>query len=175
MGSRAVFFDRDGTLMEEVHYCGDPGQVKLYPGVAEALGRLRRAGYRIVVVSNQSGIGRGWITEGQYRAVEEEFRRQAGEGQIDASYFCADAPGAGSTRRKPEPGMVLEAAADLDIDLGSSYLVGDKAADVECGRRAGVRTIQVMTGYGASQRGDADLRAADAVEAVEMVLRETRG
>jgi histidinol-phosphate phosphatase family protein len=158
--------------MEDVHYCGDPAQVKLYPGVPEALDRLKKAGFRTVIVSNQSGIGRGLITEAQYRAVEEELLRQIGDGKIDASYFCPDAPGVASTRRKPEPGMVLEAAADLDLDLAGSYLIGDKAVDVECGHRAGVRTIQVLTGYGAEQQAEADFRAAGVVEAVAIVLAE---
>src|SRR5258708_7489504 len=158
---RAVFFDRDGTLMEDAHYCGDPALVRVYPGVREAIRRLREEGFRVFVVSNQSGIGRGLITEEQYRAVQEEFLRQAGE--IDGSYYCADAPGVPSTRRKPEPGMVLEAAAEHGIELGASWFVGDKALDVECGRRAGTKTIQVMTGYGAEQRCEADLVCRDAV------------
>ncbi len=165
---RAVFFDRDGTLMEDAHYCGDPALVRVYPGVREAIRRLREEGFRVFVVSNQSGIGRGLITEEQYRAVQEEFLRQAGE--IDGSYYCADAPGVPSTRRKPEPGMVLEAAAEHGIELGASWFVGDKALDVECGRRAGTKTIQVMTGYGAEQRCEADLLCRDAVEAAAAII-----
>jgi D-glycero-D-manno-heptose 1,7-bisphosphate phosphatase len=168
---RAVFFDRDGTLMEEVHYCGDPARVRVFPGVPEALQKLKEAGFRTFVISNQSGIGRGLITEAQYRAVKEELLRQLGAGMIDATYFCADPPGMPSTRRKPEPGMVLEAAAAYDIDLARSYFIGDKSADIECGRRAGTRTILVMTGYGAEQDGRADFTARDVAEAVEIVLR----
>jgi len=165
---RAVFFDRAGALMEDVHYCGDPALVRVYPGVAAALRRLRAAGWRVFIVSNQSGIGRGLITEAQYREVHAEFLRQAGE--VDGSYYCADAPGAPSSRRKPEPGMVLEAAAEHGIDLAASWLVGDKASDVECGRRAGVRTIQVMTGYGREQACGADYECADAVQAIKLIL-----
>jgi D-glycero-D-manno-heptose 1,7-bisphosphate phosphatase len=167
---RAVFFDRDGTLMEDVHYCGDPAEVRVYDGVTEALDRLRSAGFLVVMVSNQSGIGRGLITEAQYQAVQAELLRQIGAWRIDASYYCPDAPDVPSVRRKPAPGMVLEAAADLGIDLGLSFLIGDKNVDVECGRRAGVRTIQVRTGYGAEQDGGADFRAAGVVEAAEIVL-----
>jgi D-glycero-D-manno-heptose 1,7-bisphosphate phosphatase len=173
-GSPAVFFDRDGTLMEEVHYCGDPARVRVYPGVSEALGELKAAGFRAIVVTNQSGIGRGLITEAQYRAVEAEFLRQVGKGSIDATYFCADAPGRTSTRRKPEPGMLLEAARDFGIDLAASYLVGDKGADIECGRRAGTRTILVRTGYGAEQECRPDWIAGDAVEAIQKILNEAR-
>ena len=169
--AKAVFFDRDGTLMEEAYYCGDPARVRVFPGVPEALRKLKEAGFRTFVITNQSGIGRGLITEAQYRAVQEELLRQLGAGLIDATYFCADPPDVPSTRRKPEPGMVLEAAAAYDIDLARSYFIGDKSADIECGRRAGTRTILVMTGYGAEQKCRADFTARDLGEAVEMVLR----
>lgn len=170
MRSPAVFFDRDGTLMEEVHYCGDPAQVRVYPGVSEGLRRLKKAGFRIFIVSNQSGIGRGIISESQYQAVEAELLTQIGEGLIDASYFCPDAPGTPSSRRKPEPGMLREAAGEFALDLARSYMVGDKADDVECGKRAGVKTIQVLTGYGAEQACAPDYRARDVVEAIGIVL-----
>jgi D-glycero-D-manno-heptose 1,7-bisphosphate phosphatase len=167
---RAVFFDRDGTLMEDAHYCGDPAMVKVFPGVPEALRRLRRAGFGVFIVTNQSGIGRGLITEAQYRVVEEEFLRQAGRDLIDASYYCPDAPGVPSDCRKPKPGMVLQAAAAHHVDLAASYFVGDKSADIECGRRAGTRTVLVLTGYGREQRCDADFTCQDAVEAVNTIL-----
>jgi D-glycero-D-manno-heptose 1,7-bisphosphate phosphatase len=167
---RAVFFDRDGTLMEEVHYCSDPALVRVFPGVPDALRHLKAAGFLVFVITNQSGIGRGLITEAQYRAVHEEFLRQAGSEWIDATYYCPDPPGVPSTCRKPEPGMVLAAAAGHDIDLSTSYLVGDKSADIECGRRAGTYTVLVLTGYGAEQRCTADLTCRDAVEAAERVL-----
>ena len=167
----AVFFDRDGTLMEEVCYCSDPGRVRVFPGVPEALERLRTAGLPAIIITNQSGIGRGYFTEAQYRAVEAEFLRQAGPESIRATYMCPDVPGMPSTRRKPEPGMVLEAAADFGIDLARSFFIGDKTADIECGRRAGTRTILVLTGYGAGEKCQADFTARDAVEAIDIVLR----
>ena len=170
MSTPAVFFDRDGTLMEEVYYCGDPTKVRVYAGVSAGLRRLREAGFRTFIVSNQAGIGRGLITEQQYRAVEAALIAQIGEGLIDASYFCPDVPGTPSTRRKPEPGMLFEAAAEYDIDLAGSYTVGDKAADVECGRRAGTKTILVLTGYGSDQDCQPDFRVRDAVQAIETVL-----
>ena len=170
MSARAVFFDRDGTLMEDTRYCADPALVRVYPGVPEALQKLKQAGFRVFVVSNQSGIGRGLITPEQHHAVQAEFLRQLGDNLIDASYFCPDVPGTPSTRRKPEPGMVLEAARDFAIDLPRSYFVGDKVADIECGRRAGTRTILVLTGYGAEQTCRADFTAADAAAAVSLIL-----
>jgi D-glycero-D-manno-heptose 1,7-bisphosphate phosphatase len=173
---RAVFFDRDGTLMEEVEYCCDPAKVKVISGVPEAIGELKSAGYLAIIVSNQSGIGRGLFTEAQYAAVQQELLRQIGAGRIDASYFCPDAPGVPSLRRKPEPGMVLEAAAEFQIDLAASFLVGDKASDIGCGRRAGTHTILVRTGYGAALERDPafvapDYVADDVPEAVRWLLR----
>jgi D-glycero-D-manno-heptose 1,7-bisphosphate phosphatase len=164
---RAVFFDRDGTLMEDVHYCGDPALVRVFPGVPESLRRLKAAGFLVFVITNQSGIGRGLITEAQYHSVQEEFLRQAGSEWIDATYYCPDAPGVPSKCRKPEPGMVIAAAAEHRVDLAASYFVGDKSADIECGRRAGTHTVLVLTGYGAEQNCAADLTCRDAVEAAE--------
>ena len=168
--NRAVFFDRDGTLMEEVHYCADPARVRVYPGVPDALRRLKEAGFRTFVITNQSGIARGLITLEQYRAVQEEFLRQVGPGLVDASYFCPDLPNVPSTRRKPEPGMVLEAAAEFALDLPDSWFIGDKSADIECGRRAGTRTILVLTGYGLEQNCRPDFISNHAVDAVRLIL-----
>ncbi len=169
--SAAVFLDRDGTLMEEVHYCADPARVRVYAGVPEALRKLREAGFLLFVVTNQSGIGRGLFTEAEYHGVQDELLRQLGPDLIDASYFCPDPPGSGSPRRKPEPGMVLEAAAEYGVDLPSSYFVGDKASDIECGRRAGTRTVLVLTGYGAQENCSPDHRAANFPAAVEWILK----
>ncbi len=166
----AVFFDRDGTLMEDVAYCGDPALVKVYAGVPAALAELHGAGFLNIVVTNQSGIGRGLITEAEYQTVEAEFLRQAGDGLIDATFYCPDAPGTPSARRKPEPGMVLEAAGAFGVDLARSWFVGDKSIDIECGRRAGTRTIQVLTGYGRLQSCRPDYEAENAVEAVRLIL-----
>jgi D-glycero-D-manno-heptose 1,7-bisphosphate phosphatase len=169
-GVRAVFFDRDGTLMEEVEYCNDPAKVRVYPGVPESVRKIKEAGFRTFIITNQSGIGRGWITEAQYLAVQEELLRQLGAEAIDAVYFCPDSPGTPSTRRKPEPGMVWEAAAEYDIDLARSFFIGDKSLDIECGRRAGARTILVLTGYGAQQTCSPDFTVPDVTQAVPLVL-----
>ena len=167
----AVFLDRDGTLMEEVHYCSDPAKVKVYPGVPEALRTLKAAGFRIFIVTNQSGIGRGLLTEAQYHAVQRELLRQIGDGLVDAAYFCADVPGVPSARRKPEPGMVLEAAAEFHIDLARSFFIGDKSSDIQCGRRAGARTILVSTGYGGGGEDcRPDFTAPDLTRAVTTLL-----
>ena len=170
MNRPAVFLDRDGTLMEEVGYCNDPARVRVYDGVAEALRRLKSAGFLTILVTNQSGIGRGLITEAQYWAVQEELLRQLGPGTIDDSYFCPDVPEALSCNRKPEPGMLLQAAAEYGLDLPRSFLVGDKSADIECGKRVGARTVLVLTGYGAEQQCQPDFVAPNFPAAVGWIL-----
>ena len=170
--SPAVFLDRDGTIMRDVEYCGDPKQVQVFTDAPEALRRLKDAGFKVVIITNQSGIGRGYFGEPDYRAVEREVQRQVGPGLIDATYFCPDLPESGSTRRKPEPGMVLEAQRDHQIDLSRSFFVGDKAIDAECGRRAGTRTIIVRTGIDQhSVEAETDWIANNLLEATEIILR----
>ena len=171
--SPAVFLDRDGTLMRDVDYCGNPGDVEVFPEAAEALRRLKQNGYKLIVITNQSGIGRGYFTETDYRAVEAEFLRQLGNGLIDASYHCPERPGSASIRRKPGPGMIFEAQRDHRIDLSKSFLIGDKASDIWCGRNAEVRTILVQTGYGAGEEGcGADWVARDIAHAAEIILTQ---
>jgi D-glycero-D-manno-heptose 1,7-bisphosphate phosphatase len=170
----AVFFDRDGTLMEEVHYCGDPEKVAAMPGAAGALARLRASGFYNVIITNQSGIGRGYFTVEQFQAVQAELLRQLGGNAIDATYFCADHPDHPTPRRKPQPGMVHEAVADLGIDLARSFFVGDMATDIECGHHAGVRTILVATGYGQRTAAcEPTFRARDVVEAIEWIFEQS--
>ncbi len=167
----AVFLDRDGTLIHDADYCSDPKQVRLFEGVADALGRLKKRGYKIIVITNQSGIGRGFFTVAQYRAVEEEVLRQIGSSLIEATYFCPDVPGQPSKCRKPAPGMILEAARDHHIDLGRSFFIGDKEIDVKCGQNAGVRTIRVRTGFDKMTNGSsADWVAEDLPAAVDLIL-----
>jgi D-glycero-D-manno-heptose 1,7-bisphosphate phosphatase len=169
----AVFLDRDGTLMRDVDYCGDPRKVEVFPQAGEALRRLKQQGYKLIVITNQSGIGRGYFTEEDYRAVESEFARQLGEGLIDGSYHSPDLPTSNSIRRKPGPGMVFEAQRDHRLELRCSFLVGDKASDIGCGRNAGVRTILVQTGYGAREaESGADWIARDIAHAAEIILSQ---
>src|SRR5437763_10259448 len=169
--SRAVFIDRDGTIMHDADYCSDPKQVQIFDGAAVALRRLKKVGYKIIVITNQSGIGRGFFTEKQYRAVEAEVSRQLGDSLIDATYFCPDAPGQPSKCRKPAPGMVIEAASDHDVDLSRSFLIGDKEIDVECAHNAGVRAIRVRTGIQRDVTGsNADWVADDMPAAVQIIL-----
>src|SRR5437867_4790726 len=169
--SPAVFFDRDGTIMEDCDYCSDPKDVKIFPGVREALLRLKSKGFKLIIITNQSGIGRGLFTVEQYRAVEGEVLRQLGDGLIDATYFCRDVPGQHFSCRMPAPGMIVEATREHQIDLIGSCLIGDKETDVECGHNAGVRTIRVKTGpQSDTTDSKADWIAEDLLAATEIIL-----
>ena len=168
----AVFLDRDGTLMHDSGYVGDPALVEVYPAVPEALARLKARGFKTVIVTNQSGIPRGHFTVADFHAVQARFEELVGPGLIDAMYFCADHPEAATDRRKPGPGMLLEAARDQGLDLARSWMIGDRAGDVEAGIRAGVRSILVRTGEGANADGTGAVFVADGfVEAVDFILR----
>lgn len=172
--SPAVFLDRDGTIMDDADYCSDPKQVRVFDSVPEALRQLRAKGYKVIVITNQSGIGRGFFTIDQYRAVEAEVARQLGPGLIEATYFCPDPPGTQSKCRKPAPGMVLEAARDHAVDLGRSFLIGDKEIDAECAHNAGTRAIRVRTGFDKNTEGSsADWVAEDFEQATEIILNTT--
>jgi D-glycero-D-manno-heptose 1,7-bisphosphate phosphatase len=167
----AIFLDRDGTLMEDTGYVASPDDVRIYPGTAEALAALKARGFHTVIVTNQSGIARGYFTEADYHAVHARLMELLGPGLIDAVYFCADHPDANSPRRKPEPGMLLEAAHDLALDLARSWMIGDRAGDLEAGRRAGCRTILVRTGEGTTTDTTlADHVAPDFAQAAAHIL-----
>ena len=167
----AVFIDRDGTIMEDTDYCSDPKDVRILSGVVDALLRLKARGFKIIIITNQSGVGRGLFTLDQYRAVESEVLRQLGDGLIDSTYYCPDAPGQHSNCRKPAPGMVVQATQDHQIDLSRSFLIGDKEIDVECAHNAGVRAIRVRTGIQSNVTGSkADWVADDVPAAVQIIL-----
>ncbi|HYF13581.1 MAG TPA: HAD-IIIA family hydrolase [Phycisphaerales bacterium] len=188
----AVFLDRDGTVIREVHHIARPEQVEILPGAAAAIARLRAAGFACVVVSNQSGVGRGLLTEADMRAVQREVdRRLALDGAVlDGGYFCTVAPPPGADQspdrrtridhpdRKPGPGMLLRAARELSLDIGTSWMVGDMVSDILAGKNAGVQgTIQVRTGYGARlAEGEslADHVADDLAAAAAIILAAAR-
>lgn len=161
----AVFLDRDGTLIEQVHYLRDPRHVRVLQGVCEALRLLHDAGYVCVVVSNQSAIGRGLMTEQDLDLVNAEMCRQleVGGAQVDAHYHCPLAPRSADRTsvdhpdRKPGPGMLQRAARDLGLDLPRSWMVGDMKSDLLAGTNAGVRgSMLVLTGNGRSTADGVD-------------------
>lgn len=161
----AVFLDRDGTLIEEANYLVNPADVRLIPGAGKAVAHLRDAGFAVVVVTNQSAIGRGKLTEAGLTLIHEEMTRQleARGATLDGIYHCSVAPTTSSREtiehpdRKPGPGMLVRAAAELDLDLARSWMVGDTLSDLLAGRNAGVyATVLVRTGHGSSvDAGDA--------------------
>ena len=159
--------------MHDTGYVGDPADVCVYAGVPDALVRLKARGFLTVIVTNQSGIARGHFTEADFHAVQARFEEMVGPGLIDAMYYCADHPDTATERRKPGPGMLLDAARDFGIDLPDSWMVGDRGGDLEAGRRAGVRSILVRTGEGTKADGtDAAFVAADFSEAVDFILAQ---
>ena len=154
---RAVFLDRDGTVAEEVGYVNHVSRVRLLPGSAAALKRIREAGFLSVVVTNQAGVARDYFEEAIVHQANQRLRDLlAAEGaSLDAIYYCPHHPREGTPPyrqdcdcRKPRPGMLLGAAGELGIDLTRSYMVGDGVVDVAAGRAAGVTSILVLTGYG---------------------------
>jgi D-glycero-D-manno-heptose 1,7-bisphosphate phosphatase len=161
MADRAVFLDRDGTVIEDPGYLSDPSGVRLLPGAADALRKLRAAGYRLVLVSNQSGIGRGYFTAEQAEAVHRRVVEQLSRKGVvlDDARYCPHAPDDGCPCRKPRPGLLLAAARELGLDLGASFMVGNSSVDIGAGRNAGCRTIlfgaQTLDGLAA------DLEATD--------------
>ena len=142
--NRAVFLDRDGTLMDEVNFCGDPAKVHVIPGAAECLAELRRRGWINILITNQSGIGRGRFTVADYEAVNAELFRQLG-GAIDAAYFCPDHPDKATACRKPGTAMIEEAQRNHKIAIEKSWFIGDKDTDVSLRQEAGCKTILVLT------------------------------
>jgi D,D-heptose 1,7-bisphosphate phosphatase len=179
----AVFLDRDGTLIEQVHYLSDPGEVRLLPGTAEALRQLHTAGFARVVVTNQSAISRGMISEEQLHRIHDEMNHQlAAEGaSVDAIYFCPEAPASDDRSivehgdRKPGAGMLIRAAEELVLDLGTSWMVGDMISDILAGINARCQgSILVRTGKGLSEAEAAlDITyqvADDLLAATDMIL-----
>src|ERR1051325_1477528 len=158
--NRAVFLDRDGTLIEERNYLRPPEEVVIFSGAAAALKRLQDAGFKLFIVSNQSGVGRGYFTLADVEAVHQHLCRQFEKEGVSFQkiYIAPEAPEAPSRGRKPSPQFLFDARDEYGLDLRQSYMIGDKFIDLECGWNAGVkRCILVRTGYGAElERASAD-------------------
>lgn len=148
-GQRAVLIDRDDTIAKDVPYCDDPDKFELYPYVPDAVRRLNEAGYLVIVITNQSGIGRGYFDEGTLERIHDKLRRtvEAGGGRIDDIFFCPHAPDDRCSCRKPEIGMGLAAVAKHGIDPSRSFMVGDHEKDMEFARRLGCRGIRVSESF----------------------------
>jgi len=186
MKNRAVFLDRDGTINVDVGYPSRVEQIEIYSSSFEAVRRIKAAGFLAVIVTNQSGVGRGFLTEADLANIHGYVRSEfAARGiRLDGIYYCPhyDLSSEPEYRkncscRKPEPGLALRAAADLDIDLRRSYMVGDKVEDVLFGIAIGATPVLVRTGYGAASEkslAGMDIRigavADDLLEAVTWIL-----
>jgi len=191
MSKPAVFVDRDNTLIDDPGYLADPEAVKLLPGAELAIRSLRQSGFAIVVVTNQSGIARGLLDEETLEKIHARLGEQLAEkdAPLDAIYYCPYHPDGSVPRysqesdlRKPAPGMLLQAAQELDIDLASSWMVGDSPRDVGAGQRAGCRTVRVksqgshLASHGAEDENEefqADFHARNLVEAARIIKRES--
>jgi len=184
-GDPAVFLDRDGTLIEEIGYLNRIDRIALFPWSVDAVRLLNRAGFKVVVITNQAGVARGFFGEALVREVEAWLaaRMEAGGARIDGFYYCPHHPQGvveayrrDCECRKPRPGMVLKASSDLGLDLARSVVVGDRWLDVELGRAVGARSILVRTGYGQREEQQppdgvgADAVVENLIEAVSVIL-----
>mgnify|MGYP001187735413 FL=1 len=155
MLNKAVFLDRDGTLNYDPGYLGNPKDLKLFSDTGDVLAALKNTHhFKLIVISNQSGVARGFITEEDVVSVNNELNRRLLEFnvQIDAFYYCPFHPNFNSEKdcicRKPSPKMILDSAKDLNLDLSKSYFIGDSVSDIQAGMSADLKTILVKTGYG---------------------------
>lgn len=146
----AVFVDRDGTLIREKNYLDDPAKLKLIAGSVQALKALKKAGYKVVVITNQSGVGRGYFTLATLKRIHARLNTvlKAAGAPVDGLFVCIHSPEKNCPCRKPKPLLVTRAAKALKLDLSRSYLVGDSTADIGCAENAGVTGILVRTGKG---------------------------
>lgn len=150
---KAIFLDRDGTLCEEVNYLSRPADLRLYDFSADAVKLLRNKGFLIIVITNQSGIGRGFFDEKTLHLIHQKLTADlASQGtKLDAIYFCPHISADQCVCRKPKTGLIEEALEDFSIDPANSWMIGDKASDIETGFNAGMHTALVLTGYGRSE------------------------
>jgi D-glycero-D-manno-heptose 1,7-bisphosphate phosphatase len=180
----AVFLDRDGTIAEEVGYLNHVSRFRMFPFAAPAIRRLNEAKYPAIVITNQSGVGRGYFPDSLVHAVHELMTKQlAREGaHIDALYYCPHKGDDACACRKPKPGMLERAAREHNLDLRRSFVVGDRYGDIQLAHRVGARAIMVRTGYGegeiqwhaAQWPAPPDFIADNLAEAADWILRQPK-
>lgn len=172
MTNRAVFLDRDGTMARDAQYCSRPEDFELFPETAKALRLLSKHGFKIIVVTNQSGIGRGYFTEETLARIHDKMNCELAKkgASVDAIYYCPHHPDDNCDCRKPKPKLVFQAARDNDIDLARSFVIGDLPADIELGRAVGCQTTLI------SQEKSSELMpdhiAADLYQAAQWIVRQ---
>ena len=175
--NRAVFIDRDNTLCRDVPYCSRPEDIELLPTAAKGIRLLNEHGFKVVVITNQSGIARGYFTEETLSRIHQKMQNDLAEqgAFVDAIYYCPHHPDDNCECRKPKPTMILQAARDLNIDLRQSYSIGDSDMDVDAGKRAGCSTIRINSGLeGAAKESFADFVCSDLHAGVRWIIAQTR-
>lgn len=177
---RAVFLDRDGTIATDVGYCRRVDDFEILPGVPQAIRLLNEQGFKVVVITNQSGIARGYFTEETLSLIHRKMTGQLAKqgAYVDAIYYCPHHPDDDCQCRKPKPAPLLKARDDMDIDLELSYMIGDHVKDIQAGRAAGCRTIWLTTDPSqeddAIRKGLADHIASDLQHAVEWLTQDAK-
>lgn len=183
MSRKAIFIDRDGTLIVDKDYLHKPEEVEFFPGALPALARAAEAGFSIVMITNQSGVGRGYFTLADVEKVHDHICRECQDANVEflKIYVAPEHPDQPSRGRKPSPQFLFDARDEFGLDLPNSYMIGDKLIDLEAGWNAGLRrSILVRTGYGkkVAQKEGSSLRDAmvvdDIVQAVDWILSDAR-
>ena len=169
MAHKAVFLDRDGVINDHVRYVNTPDDLILFPGVGKAIAQLNQAGFKVFVVTNQGGVGLGFMKEENLHAIHDKMERLLREEQAELQEiaYCPHKPKEGCACRKPEPQMILDLAKKHDIDLAQSYMVGDRDTDIYAGQKAGTKTIFIGDAF-----TQASYSAPTLVKAVEWILQE---
>ncbi|MFC2019510.1 D-glycero-alpha-D-manno-heptose-1,7-bisphosphate 7-phosphatase [Chloroflexota bacterium] len=173
MANRAVFIDRDGTIVEDVNYCRSPEDLRLFSTTAKAIKLLNINAFKIILITNQSGVARGYFTEDTlvqiHHKMEEELSKAGAH--IDAIYYCPHHPEDNCDCRKPKPKLVLQAAKTYDIDLDHSFVVGDDDKDILLGKSVGCNTILINNSPSINQNVIPDLVVPDPLEAAQSILK----
>jgi len=177
---KAVFLDRDGTIVEDIGYLNSPEQIKFISGSIQAIKMLNDAGYEVIVITNQAGVAKGLVTEDMLQTIDKIIQKNIlnGGGHLTAFYYCPHHPEHGvypyrqiCECRKPHTGLIKRATRDHDLDLSKSFMIGDKGSDIEAGKRAGTKTVLVMTGKTEKDlKEKPDHEANNLLEAVKWVL-----
>jgi len=188
---KAVFIDRDGTINEEVKYLSKENNLRILPNAVEGIKLLKEAGFKVIVISNQSGVARGYFKEKDVQLINKKIKeliKQSGA-DIDGFYYCPHHPEAIVDKyrqvcqcRKPEPGLFLQAAAQLNINMRKSFIVGDKLSDIQMSEVLGAQAVLVLTGYGLQERekycSESHLAlhyiAEDLLDAARWILQQTK-
>ncbi len=175
---KAIFLDRDGTICEDVNYLSRPDELKIFPFAAEAVRLLNENNFLVILITNQSGIARGYFDENALHEIHEKLISELAEqnAKLDAVYFCPHNSDDNCACRKPKTGMLEQATKDFSIDLGNSWIIGDKVIDIETGFNAGTKTALVLTGYGRKDieksKRNPDIVAENLFETVKRIIKK---